>query len=122
MYVTCCDALGFAKFKEFEKVFWVDSKIFLSWIRTPPREFRPFISVRVAEIQESVGVEDFCYARSKSKSADALTRGIAPDQLKDWMSGPSFLQLPESDWPKFENESLEPPKEVTKKEMKSTKK
>ena len=38
------------------------------------------------------------------------------------MSGSSFLKLPESDWPKFEEESLEPPTEVTKEEMKSTKK
>ena len=65
---------------------------------------------------------DLCYVRSRSSPGDALIIGIAPDQLKDWMSGPPFLKLPESDWPKFEEESLQPPKEVTKKEIKSTKK
>ena len=38
------------------------------------------------------------------------------------MAGTSFLKLPESDWPTFEEGSLELPNEVTKKEMKPTKK
>ena len=105
MYTTCCKALDFANFDKFEKAFWVDSKTVLSWLRTPPREFRPFVSVRVAEIQESVGVEDFHYIRSKSNPADTLTRGIVPEQLSDWMSGPEFLKVPESAWPAFEDDT-----------------
>ncbi|XP_068735180.1 uncharacterized protein [Montipora capricornis] len=69
---------------------------------TPSRQFKPFVSSRVAEIQETVGVEDFRYIRSKFNPADILTRGIEPSQLEDWIKGPSFLQLPERQWPKFE--------------------
>ena len=37
----------------------LDSSTILSWIRTPSRQFKAFVSARVAEIQEIVGVEDF---------------------------------------------------------------
>lgn len=47
---TCQEELSFFNFKDFGKTFWTDSRTVLSWIKTPPREFRPFVSVRVAEI------------------------------------------------------------------------
>ena len=103
MYDTCQEALKFAKIKDCKRVFWVDSSTALSWIRTPPRQFRPFVSARVAEIQETVG--DFRYIRSKSNPADALTRGIEPEQLTSWLEGPSFLRLPETGWPDFQDAS-----------------
>ena len=81
MYDTCRKALEFANIQDCKRTFWVDSSTVLSWIRTPPREFRPFVSARVAEIQETVGVEEFRYIRSKSNPADALTIGIEPDRL-----------------------------------------
>ena len=59
----------------------------------------------MAEIQETVGVEDFRYIRSKSNPADALTRGIEPEQLTSWLEGPSFLRLPETGWPDFQDAS-----------------
>ncbi|KAK3696587.1 hypothetical protein QZH41_005862 [Actinostola sp. cb2023] len=104
MYDTCRKALDFAKIKDCSRDFWVDSSTVLSWIKTPPRQFRPFVSARVAEVQETVGVDNFHYVRSKSNPADALTRGIGPEQLADWMEGPSFLKLPESQWPEFESD------------------
>jgi hypothetical protein len=55
----------------------------LSWIKTPPKEFRPFVSARVAEIQETVGSVDFRYIRSSDNPADALTRGFDPERLTD---------------------------------------
>ena len=95
MYDTCRAALQFANIQECKRVFWVDSSTVLSWIRTPPRQFKPFVSARVAEIQETVGVHDFRYIRSKSNPADTLTRGTEPSQLTGWLEGPAFLQLPE---------------------------
>ena len=82
----------------------MDSSTVLSWIRTPSRQFKPFVSARVAEIQETVGVDDFRYVRSKSNPADTLTRGTEPSRLTDWLEGPSFLQLPEEKWPDFQAE------------------
>jgi hypothetical protein len=104
MYDTCLKALEFVNIKDFRRIFWVDSTTVLSWVKTPPRQFKPFVSSRVAEIQETVGTEDFRYVRSKSNPADALTRGIEPAQLADWLAGPSFLELPEAEWPKFQED------------------
>ena len=83
----------------------MDSSTVLSWIRTPSRQFKPFVSARVAEIQETVGVHDFRYVRSKSNPADTLTRGTDLSRLTDWLEGPSFLQLPEEKWPDFQEQS-----------------
>ena len=105
MCETCQKTLDFTKIKEADRILWVDSTTVLSWVRTPPREFRPFISARVAKIQETVGTEDFRYIRSGSNPADALTRGIEPECLADWLEGPSFLKLPESDWPQFQEDA-----------------
>ena len=102
IYESCRESLQFANIQDSKRIFWVDSSTVLSWIKTPSRQFKPFVSSRVAEIQETVGVEDFRYIRSKFNPADILTRGIEPSQLEDWIKGPSFLQLPEGQWPKFE--------------------
>ena len=72
--------------------------------KDPSRQFKPFVSARVAEIQETVGVDDFRYVRSKSNPADKLTRGTEPSRLTDWLEGPSFLQLPGEKWPDFQAE------------------
>ena len=66
MYVTCVKALEFAKAQDWERFFWIDSSTVLSWIRTPPREFRPFVSARVAEIQETIGVDQIRYIKSNN--------------------------------------------------------
>ncbi|CAB4022798.1 Hypothetical predicted protein, partial [Paramuricea clavata] len=87
--------------KDFKRIFWIDSTTVLSWVRTPPRQFKPFVSSRVAEIQETIGTEDFRYVRSKSNPADGLTRGIEPAELANWLVGPSFLKFPEAQWPEF---------------------
>ena len=106
-----------------QKSLRVDSSTVLSWIRTPPRQFKPFVSGGVAEIQETVGVHDFRYIRSKSNPADTHTRGTEPSQLTGWVEGPAFLQLPEIEWPSFqvEDQSIQSEFEVLK-EMKPTEK
>ena len=103
MYVTCVKALEFTKAHEWERFFWVDSSTVLSWIRMPPQEFRPFVSARVAEIQESIGADQVRYIKSNHNPADALTRGIHPNHLMKWAEGPSFLELPEENWPNFQD-------------------
>ncbi|KAK3748976.1 hypothetical protein QZH41_019097 [Actinostola sp. cb2023] len=100
-------ALKFANIDDCKKVFWVDSLTVLSWIRNSPRNFKPFVSARVAEIQETMEVQNFAYIKSKDNPADALTRGINSSQLADWMGGPSFLKRPEDKWSDFEEEASE---------------
>ena len=125
IYDTCKEALKFAKIDDCKTVFWVDSLTVLSWIRNS-RKFKPFVSARVTEIQETSEVENFTYIKSKSNPADALTRGIKADQLKSWMEGPSFLKQPETEWPDFQAASRcdtsTYSKEETLKEMKSIEK
>ena len=82
--------------------FWMDSQTVLTWIRTCSRKFKPFVSVRVAEIQETLETQAFRYIRSDCNPADVLTKGTPPEELKSWMEGLPFLRLPEDEWPKFE--------------------
>ena len=49
IYNTCKEALVFVNFHEYNRTFWTDSRTVLTWIKTPPREIRPFVSVRVAK-------------------------------------------------------------------------
>ena len=123
IYESCLKMLKFAKVDQAKKFLWVDSTTVLSWLRTPPKEFRPFVSARVAEIQETVGSESFRYIRSNVNPADALTRGLDPEHLEDWLAGPSFLKLPEAEWPHWEKQ-LKPEVDVleTTRELKPLKK
>ena len=120
MYDTCRKALEFVNMKDFKRIFWIDSTTVLSWVRTPPRQFKPFVSSRVAEIQETIGTEDFRYVRSKSNPADGLTRGIEPAELANWLAGPSFLKFPEAQWPEF-HEDLRLSNSVCQETMKEKK-
>ena len=91
IYKACVQVLKFANAKDWNYVLWTDSQTVLSWIKTPARKFKPFVSARVAEIQESVNVGNFRYVKSKDNPADALTRGICIHELDNWMAGPQFL-------------------------------
>ena len=62
--------------------FWCDSTTALSWIESSATEFKPFVSVRVAEIQESQPNAVWNYITSEANPADALTRGISPEELQ----------------------------------------
>ena len=57
--------------------FFTDSTITLAWIQNPSRNFKPFVSARVGEIQSN---------------ADP----------SEWSNGPEFLQKPEELWPQEE--------------------
>ena len=107
IYSTCKEAFEFVEIDKCKKVFWVDLLNVLSWIKNLPREFKPFVLARVAEIQETIDVENFAYIQSKDKTTDALTRGINADLLHEWIEGPSFLQLSEDNWPDFKEVSLQ---------------
>ena len=99
---------------QFEKtVFFTDSNIVLSWIRSQAREFKPFISARVAEIQSSSDPSQWRHVPGEFNVADDVSRGVpAQDLNKRWSAGPEFLRLPESEWP--QETALVPP---TKDEM-----
>ena len=111
------EMLRYADIEQIPKRFWIDSMTVLSWIKTPPKNFRPFVSARVAEIQETCHPENFHYMCSCDNSEDALTRGINPENHQQWLWGPSFLKLPEAEWPNWEEKNeLKPTRQPPKKQ------
>ena len=64
IYRTYIQALKFVNAEDWNYILWTDSQTVLSWIKTPARKFKPFVSARVAEIQEGVNVGNFRYVKS----------------------------------------------------------
>ena len=86
---------------KFEKsVFFLDSKIVLAWICSEARRFKPFVSVRVGEIQDNSDPAQWRHVPGEQNVADDVSRGIPVESLTGrWQHGPDFLRLPESEWP-----------------------
>ena len=84
---------------QFEKItYFTDSRIVLAWIRSQARGYKPFVSARVAEIQNDS--DPFDWKQGEQNVADIVSRGISESELNDqWKHGPAFLQLPEEEWP-----------------------
>ena len=85
---------------QFEKVvFFSDSNIVLSWIRSQAREFKPFVSARVAEIQSNSDPSQWRHVPGELNVADDVSRGIPAQRLIGrWKQGPEFLRLPEEEF------------------------
>lgn len=86
---------------KFEKViFFTDSNIVLSWIRSQARDFKPFVSARVAEIQSNSEPAHWRHVPGELNVANDVSRGILAQRLTDrWKQGPEFLRLLENEWP-----------------------
>ena len=85
---------------QFEKVvFFSDSNIVLSWIRSQAREFKPFVSTLVAEIQGNSDPSQWRYVPGELNVADDVSHGIPAQRLIGrWKQGPEFLRLPEEEF------------------------
>lgn len=83
---------------------WTDSSIVLCWLRKHPSTLKTFVSHRVKEIQSLYGENHWRHVRTHENPADIASRGALPSELKDnilWFNGPSWLKLPEKNWPKL---------------------
>ena len=79
-------------------IFFTDSMIVLTWIRSQPREFKPFVSSRVAEIQTNCDPSTWRHIPSEHNVADDLSRGIPAKDLEHrWKNGPKFLNQPKEE-------------------------
>ena len=90
--------------------FWSDSMNVLWWVRNHSRNFKPFISNRIGEIQTNSKPEQWRYIPTELNSADYVTRGLTADEFlnKDtWLNGPDFLQSSEDQWPENKVEKLQ---------------
>ena len=80
--------------------FFTDSTITLAWIQNPSRNFKPFLSARVGEIQSNADPSEWKHITGEENVADDISRGIYVGDLKGrWSNGPEFLQKPEELWP-----------------------
>ena len=85
-----------------QAVYWSDSMDVLYWIHSPSRNFKPFVSHRVGEIQSIARPDQWFYVPTKSNPADVVSRGASVANLVDnalWWEGPGFLQRSPADWP-----------------------
>ena len=81
--------------------FWVDSQTVLKWVRSASANFKPFVSARIQEIQDTHPrfMDEFRYVPSNMNAADALTKPLSVRELQYWHEGPLFLRQHEDTWP-----------------------
>ena len=87
-------------------VFFLDSRIALAWICSEERRFKPFVSIRIGEIQNNSNPAHWRHIPGELNVADDVSRGITVQTLAGrWQRGPDFLRRPEEEWP---NDSSDP--------------
>lgn len=67
------------------------------------RSFKSFVANRVGEIQSASNPKQWYYVPTESNPADLISKGVSVSQLQNdsvWWSGPLFLTLDETQWPK----------------------
>ena len=95
----------------------VDSQIVHGMIQKESYGFNTFAATRVGEIQQNTSPKEWFWMESKYNIADWLTRGKKPNEINldsIWQNGPSFLELPESEWPIHETLTKEQLPELIK--------
>lgn len=91
--------ISFSKF-----TYWTDSTIVLCWLKGEPRQWKPFVSNRVAHIQNLTKINEWRHVISKENPADLISRGLNPEELANstlWWKGPWWLSSEEENWPKI---------------------
>ncbi|KAF8790738.1 hypothetical protein HNY73_005714 [Argiope bruennichi] len=79
------------------------SRVVLSWLSSPPRNWKPFVANRTSEILDLIPQNRWRYVPSKENPADIGSRSLSSKDLPDcrlWWEGPTFLSSSEADWPK----------------------
>jgi hypothetical protein len=69
-------------------------------IQGQTRNYKPFVSSRVAEIQNNSEPADWSHCPTDVNVADDIRKGISVEEVNvRWSPGPEFLQLAEEQWP-----------------------
>lgn len=95
--------------KAVSKTYWTDSSTVLSWIKADPRNFKPFVAHRLAEIEDTTKPQQWRWVPTALNPADDATRGIPRDFNGGhrWFTGPKFLSGDEP-WPEARSFKHEP--------------
>lgn len=81
--------------------YWLDSKTALCWIQNRG-EWKQFVRHRVNSILGKTEMKYWRHCPGEYNPADIGSRGTSADALKKnklWWEGPSWLKLPDSEWP-----------------------
>ena len=79
---------------------WSDSEIVLHWLFSESAVLKPFVGVRVAEIQSTWDPQAWRHVPTELNPADDLSRSITVEEVNGrWMNGPPFLKKPKDVWP-----------------------
>lgn len=89
------------RFEVGQTTYWTDSSTVVHWIHHDMRRYTPFVAHRLGEIAELTHKEEWRWLPTDHNVADDATRLVdAPIAATDrWFQGPSFLHLPEEQWP-----------------------
>lgn len=90
------------EFQDSDVTCWSDSSIVISWLKKDPSELKAFVANRVRSIQEKTKHFKWKHVISSDNPADLVSRGMKIDEFLNsafWLEGPSWLKLPESEWP-----------------------
>ncbi|GFU30065.1 DUF1758 domain-containing protein [Trichonephila clavipes] len=75
------------------------TRVVLSWLSSPPRNWKPFVANRTSEILDIIPCKQWRYVLSKENPADLGSRGMSPKDLPDcslWWEGPQWLSTEEA--------------------------
>ena len=89
------------------KTCWTDSTTVLKYIQNDKKRFHVFVANRVQMIRDAMNPDQWRYVESKLNPADDASRGFKRNELSKqhrWITGPNFLWLPESEWPRPPND------------------
>ncbi len=86
--------------------FWTDNMCALHWILKPARNYKLFVSNRVAEIYALTKGDEWQHVPTDQNPADWPTRGMSVQAFerdpKRWIQGPDFIRNKKENWPKKE--------------------
>uniref|UniRef100_A0A2S2P1X6 Integrase catalytic domain-containing protein n=1 Tax=Schizaphis graminum TaxID=13262 RepID=A0A2S2P1X6_SCHGA len=90
---------------------WTDSTIVLSWLHADQKQFKIFVTNRVAKIKALTPTCEWAHVGTSDNPADPASRGLLPDALVTcslFLHGPTFLHYPECQWPIVTTSSINP--------------
>lgn len=88
------------RFKIDSTFYWTDSQVVQAWIHNCAQTFKPFVAVRVGEIQTMTKAQEWRHVPGMLNPADLATRASKTVDLPElWLSGPSFLLHGLESWP-----------------------
>ena len=89
--------------RKIEKIwFWTDSSCVRNWTKSPAAYYKPYVSVRIGEIQTRCKPEEWRFIPGKINVSDLATRSSMEIETRipeEWFRGQQFLREDQENWP-----------------------